>query len=375
MKVIAAVFAVALSAAPAWPQCHRLAEMNTTTPEGQLLQKADLEEDAAKKIALQEEFIAQYPRHEAAPWVEEQLLAAYLKANQADKALAMGDQLAAVPPECVEDSQATLKAAEMKKDPDLVLKWSARTAELAQKVVASPQPTEADEVENWKARVDYARQVNTYTEYSLYAMALQTADAQKQVALIEALQQRNPKSEYLPKATDALFVAYQKAGATDKAVAFAQQVAATGTPSEDMLLVLTDDSAKKKDGAKVHAYSAKLVDTMNSKPKPEGVADADWNKRKNTILGLAYSIDGKQYFNEGKFAPADQSLRKSLPLVEGNAPLKTEVLFYLGLANYKMEKAQDAYTFFKACAATSGPFQAQANKNLVAIRAQYHGVK
>ncbi len=166
--------------------------------------------------------------HEAARWVEEQLLAAYLKANQADKALAMGDQLAALPPECVEDAQATLKAAEMKKDPDLVLKWSAKTSELAQKVVASPQPKEADEVENWKARVDYARQVNTYTEYSLYAMALQTADAQKQVALIEALQQRNPKSEYLPKATDALFVAYQKSGATDKAVAFAQQVAATG---------------------------------------------------------------------------------------------------------------------------------------------------
>ncbi len=55
----------------------------------------------------------------------------------------------------------------------------------------------------------------------------------------------------------------------------------------------------------------------------------------------------KQYFNEGKLAPADQSLRKSLPLVEGNAPLKTEVLFYLGLANYKMEKAQEAYTLLQ----------------------------
>ncbi len=75
----------------------------------------------------------------------------------------------------------------MKKDPDLVLKWSSKTAELAQKVVASPQPKDADEVENWKARVDYARQVNTYTEYSLYAMAIQTADPKKQAALIEAL--------------------------------------------------------------------------------------------------------------------------------------------------------------------------------------------
>ena len=375
MKTIATLFALVLAAAPGWTQCHKLAEINTGSPEGQLLQKAGLEEDAAKKLALQEEFVTQYPQHEAAGWVYEQLLIAYVKANDADKALAAGDKLAAMPPECVEDAQQTLKAAELKKDPDLVLKWSAKTAELAQKVVASPQPTDADEVENWKARVDYARQVNTYTEYSLYAMALGTADPKKQVALLEALQQRNAKSEYFAKAVDTLFVAYQKSGATDKAVAFAQPIAATGNPSEDMLLVLNDDAVKKKDAEKVHTYSAKIVEVISSKPKPEGVADADWTKRKNTILGYAYSTNGEQYFNQGKLAPADQELRKALPLVEENVALKTEVLFYLGLTNYKMEKVQDAYNFFKACAAVKSPFQAQATKNLTAIRAQYHGIK
>jgi outer membrane protein assembly factor BamD (BamD/ComL family) len=375
MKTIATLFALALAAVPAWAQCHKLAEVNSGTPEGQLLQQAGQEEDAAKKLALQEQFIAQYPQHEAAGWVYEQLLAGYVKANDADKALAVADKLAAMPPECVENAQQTLKAAELKKDPDLVLKWSGKTADLAQKVVASPQPTDADEVENWKARVDYARQVNTYTEYSLYAMALGTADPGKQVALLEALQQRNAKSEYFAKAIDTLFVAYQKSGANDKAVALAQQVAATGNPSEDMLLVLTDDAAKKKDGGKVHAYSAKLIEIMSSKPKPEGVADADWTKRKNTFVGLAYSMSGQQYLSDGNLAQADTELRKSLPLVEGNGAVKTEVLFYLGVANYKMEKVQEAYTFFKACAAVSSPFQATATKNLNAIKAQFHGVK
>jgi tetratricopeptide (TPR) repeat protein len=158
-------------------------------------------------------------------------------------------------------------------------------------------------------------------------------------------------------------------------VAFAQQIAANGTPSDDMLLVLTQDAVKKKDRDKVHAYSAKLEEAVSSKPKPEGVADADWTKRKNTILVFAYSTNGEQYFNEGKLAPADQELRKALPLAEDSVAVKTEVLFYLGLANYKMEKAQDAYSFFKACAAVKSPFQAQANKNLIAIRAQYHGIK
>jgi len=98
-------------------------------------------------------------------------------------------------------------------------------------------------------------------------------------------------------------------------------------------------------------------------------------KRKNAILLYAYSTNGEQYFNEGKLSPADQELRKALPLVEDNAAVKPEVLFYLGLANYKMEKVQEAVNFFKTCAAMKSPFQAQANKNLVTIRAQYHGVK
>jgi tetratricopeptide (TPR) repeat protein len=375
MKTIATLFAIALAAAPAWTQCHKLAELNAAGPEGQLLQQASQEQDAAKKLALEEQFVTQYPQHEATAWVYEQLLSDYVKANDGAKAVAVGNKLAAIPPECVEDAQQTLKAAELTKDPDLVLKWSAKTAELAQKVVASPQPAEADEVENWKARVDYARQVNTYTEYSLYAMALQTADPKKQVALLEALQQRNAKSEYFAKAAGTLFVAYQKSGANDKAVALAQQIAAAGNPSEDMLLVLTDDAAKKKDGDKVHAYSAKLIEVMSSKPKPEGVADADWAKRKNTFVGLAYSMSGQQYLSDGKLPQADTELRKSLPLVEGNVAVKTEVLFYLGVANYKMEKVQEAYTFFKACAAVSSPFQATATKNLNAIKAQFHGVK
>ncbi len=375
MKAIATLFALALAAMPAWTQCRKLAELNASTPEGQLLQKASTEEDAAQKLTMQEQFVTQYPQNEAVPWVEEQLLIGYVKAGQADKALAIGEKLDAMPPECVEDAQQTLKAAEAKKDPDLVLKWSNRTAELAQKVVASPKPQDADEVENWKARVDYASQVNTYTEYSLYAMALQTTDAKKQVALLEALQQRNPKSEYVPKSKDILFAAYQNSGAADKAVAFAQRTADSGNPSAEMLLVLTQDAAKKKEHDKVHAYSAKLVEVMSATPKPEGMADADWTKRKNSILLFAYTTDGEQYFNDGKLAQAYQELRKAQPFLEDNPAAKPEVLFYLGLANYKMEKAQEAYNFFKACAALKSPFQAQATKNLTAIKTQYHGVR
>jgi tetratricopeptide (TPR) repeat protein len=375
MKIVVILFAFVLAGGNGWAQCHKLGEINTASPEGQLLQQAGQESDPAKKLVLLEQFAAQYPKHEAIGWVYEQMLDGYLKTNQPDKALAIGEKLDTVPPECVESAHQTLKAAEMKKDPDQVKKWSARTAELAQKVIASPQPTNSDDVENWKARVDYAKQVNTYSEYSLYATALQTPDPKKEAELLEALQQRNPKSEYLAKATDPLFLAYQKAGENDKAVALARQVAANGQPGEDMLLILADDALKKKEAEQVHTYSAKLVEVMNSKPKPDGVADADWTKRKETIIGLAHYMSGKEYYNQAKFGPADKELREALPLVEGNPNIHTEVLYLLGYANYKLEKIQEAANFYKACAAMKSPFQALANKNLVALRSQYHGIR
>ncbi|HWB95663.1 MAG TPA: hypothetical protein VG672_03150 [Bryobacteraceae bacterium] len=376
MRTSLALLAALLAAGSGFAQCHKIGEVNAEKPEGQLLQKIGQESDEAKKAALLDEFVAQYPQHEAAGWVYEQILTGSIKANNGDKALAAGEKLAAIPPACVEDAHQTLKAAELKKDADQIRTWSAKTSELALQVVNSPQPKEQDEVEDWKRRVDYARQVNTYTEYSLYAAALQVPDPQKKAMLIEALEQRNPKSEYLAQAYPAVFLAYQQSKQTDKALEVAEKMAASGTPNEDMLLVLADNYLqKKKDPEKVHVYSAKIVEIMSSKPKPDGVSDADWASRKNLFTGLAHYMSGKQYFQQNKLAQADKELREALPLVQGNVGMKAETLFLLGVADYKLEKPQDAVGYFRACAAIKSPYQGESTKNIARIKQQYAGLK
>jgi hypothetical protein len=129
----------------------------------------------------------------------------------------------------------------------------------------------------------------------------------------------------------------------------------------------------KKEPEKLQAYTARMIELMNTKPKPDGVSDPDWQKRKNLITGLAYYISGKQHFTANKFGPADTQLRAALPLIDES--VKPEVLFLLGLSNYKMQKIQEAANFNRACAAIKSPFQAQAAKNLAALRSQYRGVK
>ena len=238
-----------------------------------------------------------------------------------------------------------------------------------------PKPSDAGEADTWAKRADWAKQVNTYTEYAVYAAALQTTDPKKKIELVESLEQRNPSSEYLPKAYGQLFLAYRQTGANDKALALAEKVLPQDQSDPDMLLVAASDYvAKKKDPVKVHAYTAKAAEMVASQPKPEGVADADWQKMRGARLGAAHFLNGSLYYAESNWAQADKQLREALPHLE-NAQVKAEALYYLGFANYKLEKGQEAANYYRQCAAIKSRFQALANKNLQGIKNQFSGVK
>ncbi len=149
---------------------------------------------------------------------------------------------------------------------------------------------------------------------------------------------------------------------------------ATDQSNEDMLLVVADSYLQnKREPEKVHAFAEKIVALMGSKPKPEGVSDADWQTRRNTFTGVAHYMSGKLYYTQNNFAAADRELRAGLPVVQES--LKPEMLFYLGVANYKLEKVQDAANFNRECAALKSPYQPTCTKNLAAMRTQYKGIK
>src|SRR5436305_15022850 len=83
-----------------------------------------------------------------------------------------GQNLSATESTDLDAAYASLKAAEAKQDIAEILKWSDTVSGLARNIAQSPQPDQADQVEGWKQRVDYAKQVDTYTEYSVFAAAI-----------------------------------------------------------------------------------------------------------------------------------------------------------------------------------------------------------
>ena len=372
------LLSLALLAGMAQAQRHKF-DLNTSTPEGQLLQQAAQSTDDATKIKLYSEFVEKNPKHPATAWVYDQLVPLYLKAGDYDKTIAGAEAALALDPANPVIAYQALQASEQKKDYEGVKKWSATTADAAQKVLAQKKPDDEDEVEAWKREVDYSQQVIKRTEYSLYAGVLQATDPKVQVGLYEELERRNPKSEYLAQGAGQYFLALRQSGQEDKAFQVAEKTLASDQSNEDMLVVAASRymDPKTKDPAKSLAYATKLVELMNTKPAPEGVAAADWDKKKTSLIGLGYWIQGMNYGTQNNWAQADKAFRAALPHIQGNNELLAPAYFYLGLSNYRMAEGPkgnkallaEARKFNQACAAIKGPYQAQAQKNLTAMGA------
>lgn len=359
LRMLGAALALAAGCA-AWGQ-----GFDPNTPDGAMVAQIQAASDPAQKQTLLEQFVEKFPTSKQAAWAWGQLQADYLQAQQYDKAIAAGEKSLAADPDATEIAYNNLKAAEGKNDPDAVMKWAAETSKIARKESAATTD---------KARVDYAKQVDTYTEYSVYAMSLKTTEPAKIVELVESLQQRNPQSPYLSKAYGRYLNALRQSGQADKAGQMAEQELQRDSSNEDVLLFAADYNRQKKDPAKAITYSSKLIEVMTTKPKPDDVSDADWQKKKQTMLGVAYWMQGVSFNDNKQYTQADKSLRQALPLVKTDNQLLPIVLFQLGVADFEVGKTgksramlQDALKYSQQSAAIKSPVQADAANNVKAI--------
>jgi tetratricopeptide (TPR) repeat protein len=119
-------------------------------------------------------------------------------------------------------------------------------------------------------------------------------------------------------------------------------------------------------------YSNKLIELMNSKPKPAGVSDANWAHQKNTLTGVAYSMIGGVHLNQEQYGSADKAFRQALQLLQGPGleQQRAAALSSIGWANYKLKNYNEATNFYTLCLAINGPYQEVAIKNLRVIKSE-----
>jgi hypothetical protein len=276
----------------------------------------------------------------------------------------------------LEGTYQSLKDAEAKNDAASVKKLSAETSALARAAIAEAAPEAAEEKDAWTKRVAYARDVDSYSEYALYAVAVKSQPATT-VDLLAALEEQNPKSKYLDQGYAYYLYALSQAGASAKIPAIAEKGLASFPDNPDLLLFMADHSYSAKQSDRALSYANRLVASLGKHPKPEGMAEGDWERKKSTSLGRGYYYAGVISGEKNQYAASDKNLRAALPLIKGNDAMMGPALFYLGVDNYNlgkmtMNKAKvlEAAKFSDQCAAITGPYAEQAWKNSAAMKAE-----
>jgi len=255
----------------------------------------------------------------------------------------------------LEDSYTKLKDTVAKKDADAVKADAAATNKLAMALVNAPQPSDAAEVDNWKQRVEYGKEVSAYSEYALAYVATQVEGA-KTIELVDALIAQNPKSKYLDTCTSAYLAALGKSGAAKQLEGMKK--IADGRPDNEVALAALAEGLMSKSPDSALRYANTLI------------------KLKGAGLATGYFVAGVINGAKSSWLDCDRDLKAALPMTKDNYKLGI-VYFYLGLANYQLGKItmdrtrmQTGLKYSQQSAAIAGPMKDQAYHNVLAIQGE-----
>ena len=281
----------------------------------------------------------------------------------------------------LDDTYQSLQDAVTKKDAAQVKKLAVPVFELSRKVIAAPVPTNAIEKEDWPNRVKYAQEAEGYAEYALYATGVQ-ADAATMMDLLGLLEQQSPKSKYLDQGYQAYLAALHSAGKDDAIPGIAEKAIVNFPNNPDLLYVMASNAQAKKQADRAISFANRLVAAATSRPKPEAESAADWERQKSIWLGRGYWISGVENGEKNLYALSNKSLRAALPYIKGEPGLMGPALFYLAVANYQLgtmtnnkKQVLEGATFSDQCAAIAGPFQDQAYRNSMAMKADANNMR
>ena len=280
----------------------------------------------------------------------------------------------------LEDQYTKLKDAVAKKDADAVKTEGAATFKLAQELVNAPQPKEAGEVNDWKARVDYGKDVVSYTEYALAAVAAESQDPAKTIDLVNTLLAQNPKSKYLDECASAYLAALGKNGGVAKQLDGMKKIVA-GRPDNEAALQALAEGLLNRSPNEALNYANRLVAALSKKGKPEGVSEADWERARTTYIASGYYIAGAINATKQNWTDCDRDMKAALPLIKDSLRLGV-VNYYLGISNYQLAKItldkprmQLALKYVQTAAGIPGPLKSQAAHDMLLIQNELQGRK
>ena len=357
-------------------------DINTGSPEGQLITQAGSSEDTAEKIQLLETFVEEYSDDHAIDWVRLQLQNHYLETQNFTKVVEHGKAIQEVAPKDIEVLHNLTKGYEGTQEWATLLPHLLVTKVVAGAEAAAENYEDADEQETalWKGQVEYAEGVDQYVEYSLYTSSFKITDPATKINYLETLREQYPEGQYGPQALDPLAMAYRQAGNFDKMAETIALALEKNPGNEEYLYTLAETRLGLQQLEPARMWGQKLVDVMATKQKPENLSEEDWTNRKELFSAYGNFALGKVSFYEAGDGNKDKFRESRTFLLEAVEPLKAQggqnygmLAYFLGICYVKLDIDGDnlaqATQWMGVAAGIEGPVQAQATDILSKIKA------
>jgi tetratricopeptide (TPR) repeat protein len=359
---------VFLLAAPLHAQMSKSVIIQAGTPEEKALTAINNASDPAEKLALIDKFLADFGEGDLAIVAYEQYISFYLAQKNYEKVGEYAEKILGIDPDNFTAAVNLVRAASEKKDTAKLFSTGEKVFAIVARYRAAPPP-EGKDAASWpgeKARYLSDAQENIrYVEYVLFTAAYQSSDPAARAGFLERFVAVFPESAYASNARDLIVVSYQQARNFPKMTQAAEETLAQD-PKHPMLLVLLADYYSEQGAPldKAENYAKQALDQLGSAVKPEGMADADWQKQISLQKGVAWSAMGQVYITQKKDALSLEAFRSAAPLLKPDATSYARNQYRMGFALINLKRIPEARTALTEAASVESPYRALAQAKL-----------
>jgi tetratricopeptide (TPR) repeat protein len=342
------------------------------TPEDHDLQAISNEQDAAKKLAMYEDFVQKYASNPAAvAYGDWQISQAYQATGDLNKSLDYGDKALAVAPRNLDILVSQASIAQQAKDNTRSMDYAAKGGGVCSSISKQPKP-EGMTDDNFKRHVaeevSDAKNTCDFLESAGFNVIASENDAKNRMADIERFSLAFPDSKFQDQVSSYAMYTLGPGQLNDQArlVTYGEKILAANPNSLTALLLLAtfySEDAKPGSVGKAITYSQKAVEVAKA-------AAPDADKARKLSAGVAYSTLGYAYMKQDKTAAAIPELKSAAGLLKGQDDQQYAVALYrLGFAYAKLNKTTEAREVLTEAVKIPGPLQATSQDLLTKVNA------
>jgi len=342
------------------------------TPEDHDLQAVSNEPDAAKKLAMYQDFVQKYASNPVAvAYADWQISLAYQTAGDLNRALEYGDKALAGSPRNLDILVSQASIAQQAKNNAKLVDYDAKGGEVCRSITTQTKPEGVSD-EDFKHETaedkKAAKSSCDFLESAGFNAIASETDAKLRMAYIERYSAAFPDSAFQDQVSNYAMYTLGPGQLNDQArlVAYGEKTLAANPSSLPALLLLAGsyvDDPKPGGVGKAVTYSLKAIAVAKAD-------EPDADRSRKLSGGAAHSILGYAYIKQDKTATAIPELKSAAGLLKGQDDQQYSIALYrLGFAYAKLSKVSEAREVLTEAVKIPGPVQAMSQDLLAKVNA------